>query len=409
MEIAEKKISEINAFKDSLFSKVKTDLDRARNDVSNKLNKLFDRLNQLKEDGEKFHEIITETSETQDKYSENVYKKISSSINGVVRPEELTYKTINSFLSDLESILRQLDKEIVRFVRLMGDPKYKRRVKNLSSALIRLNKEHISFKAHIEKKYAQSASYEKLLDDCDDLVEYIKKIDSINDEIEELKPEREEIESQIKMLLEQKNIIENNPLENELDELKREANRLVKQLEDKLSAIKYGLKKLDRLSSTETGLLDQSTRQFLSSLISTPGEVIREESSGYPKIKNLINQLVDNLDNQFLQLKKERREQILIDHKEMCENNSLNTLQSEIKEIKAKVDNLSNIIKIEDFAGKIEELDSEIIGLRRSMERLTVTQLRDKSRLQEESKTIINNINEELTNQKLNIELLEQL
>jgi len=409
MEIAEKKISEINAFKDSLFSKVKTDLDRARNDVSNKLNKLFDRLNQLKEDGEKFHEIITETSETQDKYSENVYKKISSSINRVVRPEEITYKTINNFLSDLESILRQLDKEIVRFVRLMGDPKYKRRVKNLSSALIRLNKEHISFKAHIEKKYAQSTSYEKLFDDCDDLVEYIKKIDSINDEIEELKPEREEIESQIKMLLEQKNIIENNPLENELDELKREANRLVKQLEDKLSAIKYGLKKLDRLSSTETGLLDQSTRQFLSSLISTPGEVIREESSGYPKIKNLINQLVDNLDNQFLQLKKERREQILINHKEMCENNSLNTLQSEIKEIKAKVDYLSNKIKIEDFAGKIEELDSEIIGLRRSIERLTVTQLRDKSRLQEESKTIINNINEELTNQKLYIELLEQL
>ncbi|MHA1910897.1 MAG: coiled-coil domain-containing protein [Candidatus Kariarchaeaceae archaeon] len=409
MGIYEEKISDIHAFKDSLYLKVKADLDRARNDVNNKLNKLFDRLTQLKTDGEKFHETITETSETQDKYSENVYKKISSSISEIIRPEEITHKTINEFMSNLDSTLRQLDREIVRFVRLMGDPKYKRRVKNLSSALIRLNKEHGSFRGHIEKKYAIATSYEELLDGADSLAEYFNKILQIDNEIEELKPDIDEIESQINSLNEQKIELENNPLENELEKLKIEANNIVKQLEDKLSAIKYGLKKLDRLSSTETGLLDQPTRQFLSSLISTPGEVIREETSGYPKIKNLINQLVDNLDNQFLQLKKERREQIHIDQKEMCENNSLNALQSEIKEIKDKIDSLSNKIKIEDFAGKKEELDNEISGLFRSKERLTVTQFRDKSRLQEECKTLINHINEELTNLRLGVKRLEQL
>ena len=408
MEISEEKISDINKFKETLHSKVKTDLDRSRNDVNSKLNKLFDRLSQLKEDGEKFHEVITETSETQDKYSENVYKKISTSISAVIRPEEITYKSIDEFLSGLDSILRQLDREIVRFVRLMGNPKYKRRVKNLSSALIRLNKEHGSFKAHIEKKYAQAALYEELLGGCDSLVEYFNKIIEIDSEVEELKPEIEEIDSQVKSLEEQIKTLENNPLDGELEKLKEEANYLTKQLEDQLSAIKYGLKKLDRLSSTETGLLDQSTRQFLSSLISNPSEIIREEPSGYPKIKNLINQLVENLDNQFLQLKKERRGQILIDQKEMCDNNSLNTLQVEIKEIKTKITSITKKIKMEDFAGKMIELDSKITSLLRSKERLTVTQVRDKSRLQEESKDIITNINEELSNLRLNIEQLEQ-
>jgi uncharacterized coiled-coil DUF342 family protein len=409
MEISEEKIRDINVFKDYLYLKVKAELESARNNVDNKLNKLFDRLNQLKEDGDKFHETITETSETQDKYSENVYKKISSSINEIIRPEEITYNKIEEFLSNLDSILRHLDKEIVRFVRLMGDPKYKRRVKNLSSALIRLNKEQGSFKSNIEKKYALAASYEELLEGCDDLVEYFNKIIIIDKEIEELGPEIEKIKTQIKIFEEQRKTLENNSLESDLVKLKGEANRLIKQLEYKLSAIKYGLKKLDRLSSTETGLLDQSTRQFLSSLISIPGDIINEEPAGYPKIKNLINQLVDNLDNQFLQLKKERREQIIIDQKEMCENNSLNSLQSEIKETKSKIEALSNKIKVEDYAGKIENLDNEITGLLRSKERLTVTQFRDKSRLHDESSAIISQINEQLASQKLYVQPLKQI
>ncbi|MCY3410879.1 MAG: hypothetical protein INQ03_04495 [Candidatus Heimdallarchaeota archaeon] len=348
------------------------------------------RLNVIKEDGDKFFEEITPDSGTQEKYSMRIHEVVHSTIDSIVIPERITKSSLELFAKGTRNALHKQDEILIKYVSLLKDQSYKRRVKSLSNSLKRLNSDLVKLEKFISEKYAPNSSIEELselITDMLDLLErYNKKYLEIIDREEEVKQKDKEIKSLESELL----ILLNHEAKKQYEAAVEEFSKLQRDLDHNFSNIRKAIRKFVNLQSKAKNPIDTTLMKEIITDVATT--IAHQGSIG--AIMSILKQVDSQMEQSALKLKKDKREAARKDISVLMEG-ELEETWKKVKEChQSRVDKEKILVDL-DLESKIEKQEASINAAKRDRNRIIERELRDLEQIEEE----LMKLNSELSKQ----------
>ncbi len=160
-------------------------LKKYRNKGKKMIEDTLKRLEVIKEDGAKFKVDLGPDTTAQEKYSMKIHEIVNSTIESIVEPEKIIKKSLNLFADGTRNALHKQDEMLIKYVSLLKEPSYKKKVKSLSNSLKRLNKDLTKLEKFIIQEYTANANIEDVTDVFDDILEVVNKFEKSYKSLEE--------------------------------------------------------------------------------------------------------------------------------------------------------------------------------------------------------------------------------
>ncbi|MGB1995970.1 MAG: hypothetical protein ACPHVH_05005, partial [Candidatus Kariarchaeum pelagius] len=169
----------LSKYQDRIEIIANNEMSKLRNNTEKKIKNLENRLNAINEVSIAFKENISEDSNVMDKYSQNIYESIQDMVTKTEIPSIINLKNINQYLDNIRSSLIELDKILIKYIKLLKDRKYGKRVKSLDKSYKRFLKDLLSIENFVKNDYAPSAKVETISINIQETIELFPKYEQI--------------------------------------------------------------------------------------------------------------------------------------------------------------------------------------------------------------------------------------
>lgn len=167
--------------------------------------------------------------------------RISSLVDEVKNPEEISYETLSEFLIRLRKFHGQLIYAGSIWIRKL-DQGYKEDVRKMELGLSEIRTFGKMLDEHLDRKYMTVRKYETLLKDAETLRTVSIELCHIEGEIQKVKDEKEAAQSAGEELIEEKRQLEASPKLVELSALESNVNKTRKEIVSLFGRLKNQLK-----------------------------------------------------------------------------------------------------------------------------------------------------------------------
>ncbi|MHA1804264.1 MAG: hypothetical protein ACTSU4_06965 [Promethearchaeota archaeon] len=338
---------------EEIFSKEKKIIQKLLDDINKDLVSIKLSMNHFVEAGKE--RIDDKTMRSLKLFTERIRKETDD----IKIPEKnITYDNLQDLLNSIKKLFTTIN-EIAR----KSLPKFKKEVqpeiKELNYITRKLGKKQQFLDKFIRKRYSE-------IREAEDLMKKFPKLFTLKENIENVKRDIETFEKE-KVVLEKKA----NSLNSKLVEL--EKNRLFRELEkeqekkftlkikiDDYLAFKKALKKMKVELERESFHVPNINLNYIQNFLKNPINTLTKESRDLPKFRALLVNLRHALEENKLNLKKDKKEKTIEQINQIFEEKYLLEDLEQYKQIEERIKQLKKKIQEQGLDKKIKELKNEI-------------------------------------------------
>jgi hypothetical protein len=235
--------------------------------------------------------------------------------------------------------------------------------------------------------YSEIVKFEKVLDDIESLIQLVERNYQLEEEIESHADDVAKITKEIDKNQAALDELENHPGFVQLQNNRKELERIEITVSNKLSEIKKLSSKVLKAVDNKKVTIDEYDKETLKSLIKDPLNAFVKEPEGYNGIKSSLRVLKDISAEPSIQMKKEKLLRAYESIDEIVNNEMLEyqkNAQFLIKQSQAIEDKFQDM----QLDLKMKKLKQEIDNLKIDRNRITLALRREKDEVEAEIKTV---------------------
>jgi hypothetical protein len=283
--------------------------------------------------------------------------RISSLVDEVKNPEEISYETLSEFLIRLRKFHGQLIYAGSIWIRKL-DQRYKEDVRKMELGLSEIRTFGKMLDEHLDRKYMTVRKYETLLKDAETLRTVSIELCHIEGEIQKVKDEKEAAQSAGEELIEEKRQLEASPKLVELSALESNVNKTRKEIVSLFRPLEKPVEKLLKLPEREKQKLNPTVATNLSDYVTNPVDKLCKSNINNSELESALNGLQTMLEANALDLKDSRVRAALKSIPLIKDKSSLEQLREEyLKAIRA-YEKASDSEEMRSLLFKRDEMES---------------------------------------------------
>ncbi len=283
--------------------------------------------------------------------------RISSLVDEVKNPEEISYETLSEFLIRLRKFHGQLIYAGSIWIRKL-DQGYKEDVRKMELGLSEIRTFGKMLDEHLDRKYMTVRKYETLLKDAETLRTVSIELCHIEGEIQKVKDEKEAAQSAGEELIEEKRQLEASPKLVELSALESNVNKTRKEIVSLFRPLEKPVEKLLKLPEREKQKLNPTVATNLSDYVTNPVDKLCKSNINNSELESALNGLQTMLEANALDLKDSRVRAALKSIPLIKDKSSLEQLREEyLKAIRA-YEKASDSEEMRSLLFKRDEMES---------------------------------------------------
>ena len=280
------------------------ELSKLRDKADKKIRNVEKRIQNLDEDSKEFEENIVEESNVMDKYSQKIFELLQNTIKNIKRPEKITLKSLTAYVESLRRGLTEQDKDLIKYVKLLKDRKYKGRVNSASKSLKSLNKDLSALEDFIKSEYGPASGIEEASNEIDIL---FTLLDTYGEHHTQLLTHEDEVKEKMGELEDHKEILNgliNHPTKREYEEAREIYESVQREIDYAFSNIRKVFRKYDKFTSKNRKQVDSA---LLSQLVTDAANALAHQGS-VSSVENLLREIDSALEDTALNLARDKRE-----------------------------------------------------------------------------------------------------
>lgn len=371
MNILDEFRGDLNKYRSVAESYADNQLSRLRSNAEKKIRDVQRRLDNLDEDSEEFRENITEDSNVMDKYSQKIYEQVQDTLDRIELSDNISLRTLNRYVESIRDALKEQDKILVKYIKLLKDRKYKGRVKSLDKSLNRLLKDLKALEEFIKTEYAPSAGVESssgiILESLELIDEYEEHLEALISHEEEVLEKYEELDKVEKEL----NELKNHPTKSKYEAARETYKEVQRDVDYAFSNIRKVFRKYDKYVSKN----DTSTdTKLLSDMVTDAASAMAHQAS-ISGVESLLKEIKVALDDTALNLSRDKRENAKEDIEKFLSGKLQDYYDKSTKVVKRK-EKLEKELEALDLDSKIETVERNLAAVKRDAKRIYRRNLR---------------------------------
>ena len=365
MDNIENLLTLLSKYQDRIEIIANNEMSKLRNNTEKKIKNLENRLNAINEVSIAFKENISEDSNVMDKYSQNIYESIQDMVTKTEIPSIINLKNINQYLDNIRTSLIELDKILIKYIKLLKDRKYGKRVKSLDKSYKRFLKDLLSIENFVKNDYAPSAKVETISINIQETIELFPKYEQIFYNLNQHKDEVNLKQLELKNLNEELAQLVNHPTKLNYDKILIEYQNMQRELDHKFSNIRKVLRKYQKFVIKNKLNTD---KKLISDLITDVGSTIGIQLN-LSSLNNLLSDISKVIDDPSFNLSRDKRNIVSAEINELLDH-KLNDYYKNAKEIINSKNELETKLYTLELENKITTINQHIIAINRDAERI---------------------------------------
>ncbi len=365
----------LNDFRETYSEFISKELANVRKKIGSRVKKVQEKINRVLIDAENFHEEITETSPTMDKYSLKIEEEVKATFSQLEPPESITYQSVKDYIDEITKGLTKLDGVFKKYVPLLKDKKkYTKRVKDMDRDIKKLGNELLKLQSELQSQYEPHREIESVIELIKEILERKARVEQIENELKNREKDVLEQRKVVEELQKELEKIKSHELLAKLEEANQEIHEMRKNLDLEFSEIKKGLKKLWKYlkkNRIEYNKEDQRlAEQFSSDPVGTLG-------TGHQRTLRGIFSLLEKHSSK-LQLKKEKEEALKEALHAMVNEGKLDELAQKAKQVWERREKIRQQLAAMKLEETEKELERKLRDAQRDLDRITEALEREK-------------------------------
>ncbi len=359
---------QLNSFRKSYSEFISKELANVRKKIGSRVKKVQEKINRVLIDADNFHEEITETSPTMDKYSLKIEEEVKATFSSLEPPEIITYLLVKEYIDEITKGLTKLDNVFKKYVPLLKDKKkYTKRVKDMDRDIKKLGNELLKLQSELQHHYEPHREIESVIDLIDEILERKERIEQIEKELRKREKDVQEQKEVVQGLQTELEKVRSHELLGKLEEANQEIHEMRKNLDLEFSEIKKGLKKLWKYLKKNRIDYNKEDQRLAEQFSSDPVSVL---GTGHERTLVSIFALLEKHASK-LQLKKDKEEALKEALNAMINEGKLNKIAQDAKQAWEKRENIRRQLtelKLEEIE---KELERKLRDAQRDLDRIT--------------------------------------
>ncbi len=375
-------------------SRVISNMSSYRNSAAKQLRSIKDKIEEVKSAAHRFDYSDIKDPDVYQNYATTIYNQINEIFDEFATPEEITYKNLEDFLTSTKNKITTCMNMLSKYLAwLKRDRSYKDKVRSLDRTLSRLKEEVQNFENKTMISYSGIVKYEKVLDDIERLTHLVERNHELDEEIESHADAIGKITKEIDKNQEALSELENHPGFVQLQNNRKELERIEITISNKLSEIKKLSSKVLRASDNRRIEIDNYDKEVLKSMIKDPLTAFVKEPEGYRGIKSTLNALKEISSDPAIQMKKEKLQRAYENIDEI-QNDELLEYQKNAKFLIKQSEAIEDKFQDMQLDLKMKKFKQEIDNLKIDRNRITLSLRREKKDIEEEIQTLNKSVEE---------------
>ena len=359
---------------------------KIRNEIVKRIDNVKDSMDELVVAAKDFE--IGDTIDAETRSSQNIYEKMTEMVEEFEYPEKVTYKTANELLKDLKKFLERVLEIGSRFIPNLKR-KYRTRVFILNRALQRIQRNFQDLENFLEEKTILLQEVDETSDNISLIIDKVRTRENLKKEIKNEDIEADKIQKQINELQNGASSLESVAVLKELDEINREVQVIGNKLRLKLGGLDKPLRKLASRATDGKVMVPPELINVANLLKENPIDALWDMDSGYEKLNNLMEILIEASKSEKIKLKASMKNKTIALAEEII-NGELKDLHNDLLEHKNRKIEIENRVEQQGLKDKIQEFKDKKEELEKDEER--------KQRRIRDLKNDLEDLNEEIIN-----------
>ena len=369
-------------------NRVSSNMSSYRNSAAKQIRSIKDKVEEVKSAAHRFDYSDIKDPDVYQNYATTIYNRINEIFEEIETPEEITYRNLEDFLSNVQSKINSCMNMLSKYLSwLKRDRSYKDKVRNLDRAMTRLKEDVHDLENKTMISYSEILKFEKVLDDIERLSELVERNYALEEEIESHADEVEKITKEIDENQSALDELENHPGFVQLGDNKRELERIEIAISNKLSEIKKLSSKVLKAVDNKKVEINDYYKETLKSLIKDPLTALVKESEGYNGIKASLRALKEISGDPAIQMKKEKLQRAYENIEEIL-SDELIEFQKKAQFLVKQSEAIEDKFHEMQLDLKMKKLRQEVDNLTIDRNRITLAIRREKGEVEEEIQTL---------------------
>jgi len=387
-------------------SRVSSNMSSYRNNAAKQLRSIKDKIEEVKSAAHRFDYSDIKDPDVYQNYATTIFTRINEIFDEFETPEEITFRKLEVFLSNTQSKITACMNMLSKYLSwLKRDRSYKDKVKSLDRSLTRLKEEVFQFENKTLVSYSEITKFEKVLDDIERLRQLVERDYALEEEIESHADDVAKITKEIDKNQESLDELENHPGFVQLQNNRKELERIEITVSNKLSEIKKLSSKVLKAVDNKKVEIGDYDKETLKSLIKDPLSSFVKEPEGYNGIKSSLRVLKEISTEPAIQMKKEKLKRAYENIDEIL-NNELLEYQKNAQFLLKQSEAIEDKFHDMQLNLKMKKFKQEIDNLKIDRNRITLSLRREINEVEEEMETLNKSIEshiDEFTNRSVKL------
>ncbi|MCE7741250.1 MAG: hypothetical protein GOP50_02220 [Candidatus Heimdallarchaeota archaeon] len=387
-------------------SRVSSNMSSYRNNAAKQLRSIKDKIEEVKSAAHRFDYSDIKDPDVYQNYATTIHTRINEIFGDFETPEEITFRNLEDFLSNTQSKISACMNMLSKYLSwLKRDRSYKDKVKSLDRTLTRLKEDVFHFENKTMVSYSEITKFEKVLDDIGRLIQLVERNYAIEEEIETHADDVAKITKEIDKNQESLDELKNHPGFVQLQNNRKELERIEITVSNKLSEIKKLSSKVLKAVDNKKVEIHDYDKETLKSMIKDPLSAFVKEPEGYNGIKSSLRVLKEISTEPAIQMKKEKLKRAYENIDEIL-NNELLEYQKNAQFLIKQSEAIEYKFQDMQLDLNMKKFKQEIDNLKIDRNRITLALRREKTGIEEEIKTVNKSIEEhidEFTNRSVKL------
>ncbi|MHA1754141.1 MAG: hypothetical protein ACTSYR_01320 [Candidatus Odinarchaeia archaeon] len=311
------------------------------------------------------------------KSAEKLSQNLIETVEKIQISDETSYNNLVNIIEQLKTLFNNVNKIGRKWVPKIS-PWFKNELKELDYYIRKLAQQSDKFSEFLYKDYKVIENLDKIQQLQKNIIEAKNEKNEVNNQITSLKNEIQKLNQRITEVENKLQKFMQSGVQKELSNAKEELTSLRHGFNAIFNPILKPLKKFSKSPSNFKSRLTSKQRNLIDEYIEQPFNTLLKEEEGLPDLKAMLTALKLSLQNNELELKKSRVDKGIRQINKIIKENALDSIYKKAKELNKS---------IREFKDEISQ--SGIIGE------------------QEKIKQVIEELKNELTDKKVNLNRLE--
>ncbi len=279
-------------------------------------------------------------------------------------PEEVSYDNMNKYTQETQKVFLVTEIDIKNWFPRIS-PFFIMDRRKFLAIYERAKQAYNTLNDFVTKEYVKTKTLEEALNQLNDLQNLERQLSSLEEEHEDIKSERDSLEREIVELNKKiEEITSEGPID-KLNIVNNEIENLTYALKNTLRHLQKPFIKMQALATSGGGGgITPDEVQKINLYLDSPFDALVSEQPGYPKLREILEKLVDLIEKDTLKLKADKARKAEQSSNDILHNHSLNSLQTHCVEIATRREQIVASAKMDEIKRDLTQYQEQVDQLK---------------------------------------------